>query len=167
MDSPCNCALSRHILSAILSGIEGRTMMPSGMPVRPRCDVVSLFSLNVDATAPNLEQLVAEFVAVWAPVASRLSAVHTTVFGVFRLPDGRYSLDLNLCRPCAFRDATLAFARANGQHSIWDGILSKVVETGLSGATGSTLTTPAEVEAAVRALGKGGTPVTKLGFTIA
>ena len=147
-----NDALSSAILAAINDPRPDRTLTHSGTRVRAvGGDVVTLVSENIPSAANAIwiEAAIRKFVDAWSHFAANTPGI---LFGVFVLPSGDYSLDVNVLRPRSARDSSLTFARWNGQHSIWDGSAEAVVPTGLASSSGSTIKTPGEARAALAGL---------------
>ena len=139
-----NDALSKSIAADIAEGSDGGTYSTRGVRVTVQGDVLTLISTNIDPR--DAATAVPEFVAKWAFVAHQ----HGLLFGCFMLPNGQYSLDLNIALHPERRNTALAFARLNRQHSIWDGHEGRAIPTGHSGLAGSLLSTPSDVaEAAI------------------
>lgn len=145
-----NDTLSQSIHDVIFEAAGGATLTVQGARVRAASgDVVTVYSRNVEPRDVHLDREIRAFVDEWARFAATTPGIY---FGVFRLPAGNYSLDVNILRPVAKRANSLAFARWNGQHSIYSFSEDEVIKTGLTGAAESRIKTPADAVALVRDL---------------
>lgn len=132
-----NDTLSQTLLEVVNSGAPGASVSPEGMLVNVASGlVVTITCANFEAEAAPAA--IREFVDTYAPVAK----AHGLLFGVFQLPSGRYSVDLNIARPESDRERVAEFAHANNQHSYYDARAGACVETGLSGEFGPRVASP-------------------------
>lgn len=139
---------------------RGETIVPDTLALRgvflsrvATCDVVSLVSRNTFVrTHPRLtsesageeaeeeRRWVSEFLAPYIEAQAR----GDIAVGVYLFDSGdRISVDVNVLVGAQHRENTLAFARANGQESIWSGEESRCIPTGGDGL--SRLAEPSEV----------------------
>jgi hypothetical protein len=114
----------------LLSGSRnGGTFTREGTFVEPQGDVVTLVCKTVSGNDLTLEEFAEVAEAFFAPyyLSARL------LFGFYRMDNGDISIDVNVNVPRIHRANTLAFARANGQESIYDGHEGKVIPCGGDG----------------------------------
>lgn len=123
--------MNATFIAEFLAGqVPGSTFNFDGSPFDWRGDVVTLTSVNIFFTPgaqPNphwLELELEEFIATY-----RHAELPQICYGLYRLADGKISIDLNVCVEQAHRDNTLRFAQANGQEAIWDARKGECVYT--------------------------------------
>lgn len=107
----------------------GATFNPDGteyVPTEP-VDIVTLTNTNIPVS-----ELTGERLQRFVGLHDTALGTPGTVVGAFRLEgqDGMVSLDLNVAVPKRFRKNTLAFAKENGQESIYDMEAGEVVPAG-------------------------------------
>ena len=116
----------------------GCTLTPStGTPLCPADstsvpqDVVTLYSVNIDLRTPDFGKVVAFLSSL------PLQQNRRVVVGLYRFDGQPYkvSVDVNVVVDQKHRNATLAFAKRNGQQAIWDHYKSLCVPAGGDGET--------------------------------
>lgn len=138
--SAMNDVLTKTLVAVVNSGAPGATVTPQGCLVNPASGlVVTLTSDNFEPNAAG--PAIGAFVSRYAEVAFQRGLL----FGVFQLPSGRYSIDLNILRPESDRARVAAFAHANNQHSYWDARLGDCAATGCTGEEGPRVNTANQV----------------------
>ena len=135
-----NDVLTKTLVEVVNSGALGATVTPQGCLVNPASGLV--VTLTSDNFAPeHAGPTIGAFVSRYAAVARERGLL----FGVFALPSGRYSVDLNILRPESDRARVADFAGANNQHSYWDARLGDCVTTGCTGEEGPRVNTVGQV----------------------
>lgn len=132
--------LTKTLIEVVNSGAPGATATPQGRLVNPTSGLV--VTLTSDNFAPeHAGPTIEAFVRRYAAVACECGLL----FGVFALPSGRYSIDLNILRPESDRARVAAFAGLNNQHSYGDAKLGDCVATGRTGEEGPRVNTAYQV----------------------
>lgn len=117
-------------LRAIREGTEyGATFNPDGtefVPSEPT-DIVTLTNINIPTS-----ELTGERLQRFVDLHDAVTRTPGVVVGAFKLDtqEGAASLDINVAVPKKYRENTLAFAKANGQESIFDMENFEVVPAG-------------------------------------
>lgn len=116
----------RFIEQLLSRQIDGGTFNFDGSPFDWPGDVVTLTSCNIVgcADAEFSPEFVESFIGQY-----RHAEVPQLCYGVFRLADGRISIDINVCVDEQHRANTYRFSVENGQESFWSGSTQSVVPT--------------------------------------
>lgn len=123
--------MNAEFFHGLLSGSRnGGTFNCDGHEIDVAEDVVTLACKTVsgsDLNAEELDDVAHAFIGPYRNVTS------TLCWGFFRLDNGDISIDVNVRVSPECRANTLAFAKANGQESIYAGATKEIIRTGGDG----------------------------------